>query len=108
MTNVQIAQLVGLASALLLFALDGFIVIHSPSWRKTGRIASLWIVIYIFFLTVLRVISYYNLATMEQLRIISGWSTLIPLLAVVSHLFLAKKIIDGEKEIKAKFDNIEI
>lgn len=92
MNDAQTAQTVGIISLLLLFGLEFFIVIHTPSFKKSGRIAMLWTVIYVFFLTALRVISFYKLATVDQLRVISGYSTIIPLVAVVIHLFFTKKL----------------
>lgn len=100
MSIVQIAQSIGVVSILLLFGIKFFIVIHTPSWQKTGRVAMLWTTIYVFFLFILRVLSAYDLATLDQLRIISGFSSLIPLIAVITHLFFIKKLDEDLKEIK--------
>lgn len=97
MNIVKIAQTVGVVSILVLFILKFFIVVHTPSWKKSGRVAMLWTTIYVFFLFILRVLSTYNLASLEQLRIISGFSSLIPLLAVIIHLFFKKKL---DSEVK--------
>ncbi len=97
MNQVEIAQIVGVVSILALFSLKFFIVIHTPSFKKSGRIAMFWTVMYVFFLTALRLLNVFNLATQDQLRIISGWSTVIPLVAVIIHLFFFKKLNEDEE-----------
>lgn len=99
MNIVQISQIIGVVSILLLYLIDFYIVIHQPSFRKTGRIALFWTSVYVLFLFVLRAIQLTGIATQDVLRILAGLSTLIPLIAVVAHLWLNKKVADlGETD----------
>lgn len=91
MNIVTIAQIIGVVSILLLFSLKFYIVVIDSAWHKSGRIAMLWTCIYVFFLFFLRLFALFELATTSQLRVISGFTSLIPLIAVVVHLFLVKK-----------------
>lgn len=99
MNIVFLAQIIGVISIFLIFCLEFYIAIVPTAFVKAGRAALLWFSIYVFFLFVLRGVALFNLATPDQLRIVSGFSTLIPLIAIAVHLFLGKKLItDGEKK----------
>lgn len=99
MNLVEIAQLVGVVSIFLIFCLKLYIGLYLPAFKRAGRAAILWFTIYVFFLFVLRGISFLEWATMDQLRIISGFATLIPLVGILTHLFLSKKIENGSREL---------
>lgn len=86
----QIAQLVGAIALLVFFAIDFVIVIIPRLFDKFGRTASLWLLIYIFIILMVRVLSLIGAATLDQLRVISGFSALIPLVAVVVNLIFVK------------------
>lgn len=92
MNIVEIAQITGVVSIFALFSINFYITVLDYAWRKSGRVAMLWTTVYIFFLFFLRGLSQINVGTTDQLRIISGFSSLIPLLAVVIHLFFTKQI----------------
>ena len=98
MNIVYLAQLTGVVAIFLLFSLKFWIAISPNSSKKTLRVAILWTSIYIFFLFVLRLLSLFNIGTLDQLRVISGFTSLIPLLAVVIQLFLNKKLDEEVKE----------
>jgi hypothetical protein len=88
----NIAQITGIISLLLLFMTKFILVVSDdtgPSPLKTGV---LWTSLYIFFLFVLRVCSYFDVGTMEQLRVISGFSSVIPITAVLVHLYLSRRV----------------
>jgi len=89
---VLIAQVTGTISIFILFCLEFYMGVHEKSFQKSGRVALLWTSIYIFFLFILRVFTIFNIGTLDQLRIISGFSALIPTFMVTVHLFLLKKI----------------
>lgn len=96
MNIVLIAQIVGVASIFLLFVLKFWIAIDKRSSNQTLRTAILWTSIYIFFLFILRIFSIFNLATQDQLRVVGGFTSIIPLIAVICQLFLQKKMTDEE------------
>lgn len=117
--TVYIAQIVGTISVLLLFVIKLVIVSNPILWAKSGRIASLWTIIYVFFLFVLRIFSLFHLADIDSLRLISGYSSLLPLLGVISHLFLfqhapsmgdsleeVRHLVDEAKGIKREADEM--
>lgn len=85
-----VAQWVGTISILALFIIKLIIVSNNKAWAKSGRVAVLWTTMYVFFLFVLRLVSITGAATTEELRIISGFSAVLPLLGVGSHLLLAE------------------
>lgn len=89
---VLIAQIIGTASIFILFCINLFIISSETHFQRAGRVSILWITIYGFFLFVVRIFSLLGIATTDQLRIISGISALIPLVMVIIHLFLIKKI----------------
>lgn len=93
---VKLAQYIGVVSILVLFLFNFYIAVHIVSFRKSGRVALLWTTIYVLFLFCLRVIQLMNIATSEQLRIISGFTAVIPLVGVAYHLFLVRKIENPE------------
>ena len=102
---VYIAQLVGTISIFFLFCIKFWIAISPKSTKRTLRIAVLWTTIYIFFLFILRLFSLIHLGTQDQLRIVSGYAALIPLVAVIIHLFLQKKLDEEVKEYGSKRPN---
>lgn len=92
MDIVELAQIVGTVTILLLFCLNFYIAIHARSYFKSGRVALLWTTIYVLFLFIVRFLSLLDIGTTNQLRIISGFTSLIPFLAVSIHLWLYRKI----------------
>ncbi len=92
MNIIYISQIIGTVSIFLLFVLNFYIAVNDKHFLRVGRVAILWTSIYVFFLFVLRLSNLLGIGTQDQLRVISGFSSLIPLLAVLSHLFLNKKI----------------
>lgn len=89
---VFIAQMTGVISVFLLFCLIFWLAIAPKTTKRTLRVAILWTTIYFFFLFVLRLLSLLHIGTIDQLRIISGFTSIIPLVAVVVQLFLEKKL----------------
>lgn len=104
MNIVQIAQIVGIIAIFLIFCLKFYIAVNTYAFLRAGRAAILWFTIYVFILFILRGLSIFHIATTDQLRIVSGFGTIIPLLGIVFHLFLSKKIETGEK-IREKLEN---
>lgn len=92
MNTVQIAQLLGAVSIGLLFCINFFIAISEEHFQRVGRTAFLWSTIYFFFLFMLRFININHLATRDEISLLSGFSAPIPLLFVMIHLFLSKKV----------------
>lgn len=101
MTLVQAAQFIGVVGAFLLFCLQFVIAVVEKYYKKAGRTTLLYTSIYIFFLFFLRLVSYTNLATQTELRVVSGFAILIPLIATVVQMFMNKKI-----EIPKKFEDV--
>lgn len=95
MSIVYLAQLVGTITIFLLFALQFYVAVNPRSSKKLLRVVILWTTIYILFLFTLRVLSLAHIGTLDQLRVISGFSSLIPFVAVVAHMWLYHKIEDG-------------
>jgi hypothetical protein len=95
---VQIAQAVGVVSILTLFLIKFYIVVVDSAWRKSGRIAMLWTCMYVFFLFTIRLLSYYHIGTLNDIRLISGFSAVIPPIAIILHLFFARKIDEHSGE----------
>lgn len=93
-STVEAAQVTGTASILFLFLINFYIAVVESSFEKSGRVALLWTTIYILFLFIVRSINLIDNSLVDALRIISGFSSLIPLIAVIWHLFLNKKIIE--------------
>lgn len=94
MNIVYIAQIIGTISIFLLFCLKMYIIATPQAWLKSGRAADLWTSIYVFFLFALRVIQLAGITTTEELRIVSGFTAVIPLAGVIAHLFLLKQTPD--------------
>jgi hypothetical protein len=92
MNIVEIAQVTGIVSIFLLFCIKFYIAINDKLFYKSGRIAILWTTVYVFFLFLVRVVSFFGGATMDQLRILSGFSSLVPLIAVVAHLWVTRTV----------------
>lgn len=94
MNIVYTAQIIGIVSVFLLFCLKLYIISTPQAWVKSGRAADLWTSIYVFFLFALRAIQFTGLTTTDELRIISGFTAVIPLAGVIAHLFLLKQTPD--------------
>jgi hypothetical protein len=106
MTAVELAQIVGIFSIYSLFALKIFLAVNKERYSKeTMAACTLWTAMYFYFLGFLRLLSFMELATSDALRVVSGWSSLIPLVAVIVHLFFMKGKQLTEENIK--FDATE-
>lgn len=92
MNIIVIAQIVGLISFIILLCIKFYILIDIRTFRKSGRAAGLWLTIYLLFLVILRSLSLFKLADIQQLTIISGFSALIPLFGIIIQLILTKKM----------------
>lgn len=92
MNIVQISQILGTVSILGLFCILFYMVINNRLFRIYGRTAVLWTCIYVFFLFILRLMMLFQLATLDQLRVISGFSSLIPLCAILVQYFLLRNL----------------
>ncbi len=86
------AQIIGTISIFILFCFKLWIAINPLSSRHLLRMAILWTTVYIFFLFILRLLSLFNIGTLDGLRVVSGFSALIPLVAVMIHLYLDRKL----------------
>lgn len=86
------SEIIGAIAVLLLFCLMFYISITPTTFNKVGRTVMLWSAIYVFFLFFLRIILLLNLATTSQLRILSSFAAVIPLLFTLIQLFLNRKI----------------
>ncbi len=93
MNIVQIAQITGIVSFLILITIKLYIVSDSKRFIRSGKTAMAWTLIYFYFLIVLRILAFFNVGTLEQLRIVSGFSTLIPLLMVLFELLKKRKVV---------------
>ncbi len=98
MNIVFYAQATGTVAIFLLYCLLFWLSIMPTTTKRILRTAILWTTTYIFFLFVLRALNLLHLGTLDQLRIISGFSSVIPLLAIIVHLFLEKKINEEVKK----------
>lgn len=98
----EIAQILGVVSVLLIFSLQFFIAIYPPAFVRLGRTTLFWTSVFVFFLFILRLFSLFNLGTVEQLRIVSGFTSPIPLIAVIISLFLGKKVKEGGEKLIEK------
>lgn len=92
MNIILLAQIIGTLSLLLLFCINFYIGIDIELFYKAGRVAILWTTIFIFFLFFLRLLSLLHIGTMQQLQIISGFTSPIPLIAVIVQLYLTSKL----------------
>lgn len=99
MNILLISQYVGVISILLLFLIKFYIAVDKQAFQKAGRVAILWTSIYVFFLFVLRLIQITNIANSNQLRIISGFTTIIPLIATVIQLWFNNNEIKKQEGV---------
>jgi len=90
MTLVEFSRWTGAYTLLLLFLIKLFIAINDEAFRRAGRVAILWTSIWALFLVILRFLSALDIGTMDQRTIVAGFTTLIPLLMTVLHLFYNK------------------
>jgi hypothetical protein len=88
MDNLQLARIVGFISLLLAFIIKGIILARQKWWLRYGRAAGVWMLLYIYFLIILRGVSLFNWATRDQLTIISGYAGIIPLVGIVLHILI--------------------
>lgn len=100
MNIVDLAQIVGIISIFIIFCLKFYIAVVPSAFVRAGRAAILWFTIYVFFLFILRLFFILHIGTPDGLRIVSGFATLIPLLGIVFHLFIAKKVENATTERK--------
>jgi hypothetical protein len=105
MNIVDIAQITGIISFASLLALGYYLMFDNANWKKSGKIAFFWVINFLSFLLMLRILSAFSLGTQDQLRIIAGFSSLIPLVAVLTQLFLTKKMDEeGERRVMEMAD----
>lgn len=96
LTNISIW--VGTLSFFGFYFVCFYMCLYRKSFLKSGRVGLLWASIFIFFLGILRIVSIFNLIPPSTLRIISGFSATIPLISILMHLYLNRKIEEGEGE----------
>jgi hypothetical protein len=87
----QAIQIIGTISLLLLFFIQFYMGINKSVFQKAGQTTLLWTSIYIFFLVFLRLLTLVHIGTTEQLRIISGFTSIIPLFFTLIQLFFTRK-----------------
>lgn len=92
MTLLEFSQIVGTAAIFLLFVIKFYIAVTLKHFLRSGRVAILWTTIYVFFLFVLRLLGLFGIGSIDDLRIISGFSAIIPLIGVLSHLYLSRNM----------------
>lgn len=92
MTIIYYSRLVGTIAIFLLYSIMFYIGLKVSLFRKVGRVAILWTTFYIFELFFLRLLSLIHIGTLDELTIISGFSALIPLIAVIIHIWLVRKV----------------
>lgn len=107
------SRVIGLVSVGLLFVIKFYIATTSQvpktiDYRmlETLRIGVLWTSVYVFFIFVLQIISFFNIGSLSERRIISSWASVIPLAAICIHWYLSKKLLDHQEKIekKTRFD----
>lgn len=96
----MIAQYVGIVSIFIIFCLKFYIAVYTPAFIRAGRAALFWFSIYALFLFLLRFLQLLGVTDADTLRIISGFTTLIPLTAIIIHLLLSKRIEVGTEKIR--------
>lgn len=107
MTLVQTAQIIGTISILLLFCIKFYIAITiggskalSAEQKVKHLIALiLWTALYFLSLSVLRLFLLLGIGTIEQLRIVGGFSAVIPLGGVVFNLWIVRKLDGTQKDV---------
>ncbi len=109
MNEVKIAQLVGIIAFVGFMVIMTIVLAHAREWVKYGRIIAAWLIIYLWFLLLLRIFSFFTIGTREQLTIVSGFATVIPLAAILFNIFLVKREpiieefpMDGDRSVEIK------
>ena len=97
MTIVTIAQLTGTLAVFILFCLKFWIAINPNTTKKTLRIAILWTAIWVFFFFVILLLALLNIGTREQRILAINFTLPIPLIAVITQLYLQKRM---DKELE--------
>lgn len=97
MNMITAIQIIGTISIFVLFVLDFIIALDKRSSNRTLRTSIIYTALYIFFLFIIRVLSILHIGTLDELRIISGLTSPIPLLAVIAQLFLEKRLEKSSK-----------
>lgn len=92
MNIFYIAQIIGTISILLLFIVIFVIALSPKSSKEILRISIIWTAIYIFFLFILRLLLIISIGDRNQLSIISGFTSPIPLVAIIIHLLFEREI----------------
>lgn len=82
----------GTIAFFLLFFLHFYIAVVTTAFYKAARTAVLWTSVYVFFLFFLRLLLLLHVGTAEQIMIAGSWTTFIPLILIITQLFLNKKM----------------
>lgn len=88
MNDVHTARVIGTISLMITVVLKGFILARQRLWLRYGRAAGIWLILYIYFLIVIRIFSIFELASRDQLTIISGYAAIIPLFGILLHILI--------------------
>lgn len=109
MTWITTLRIIAIVSLLLLYAIKFYLTVTTkipltPEFKKLRvlRTASFWMSIYVLFLAILFTFSLLQIGTMQQRQIASAVGAIIPLVAVLTHLYLEKKI-DESAVIRDKY-----
>lgn len=94
MDIVQISRIVGFVIFTFFLCLKSWIWFDDDRFARSGRIAGLWMLLYFYFLLLLRGLSLLGIGSQNELTILASWAIIIPLIAVIVHLFLYKKAED--------------
>lgn len=94
---VQIFQIIAVVCSLLFFTLNVVIAINTRYFRKSGRVALMWSGLYMLYLSIVRLVSYLGIASIDELRVITAFSSLIPLLSTLIHLFVIKPVVETKR-----------
>ncbi len=92
MNIAETAQIVGIVSFSLILLIKLYILMSPKAWAKSGRAVALWILVYFFFLYALRLLAFFKIGAMDDLRIVSGFATVIPLAGIIAHVFLLRSM----------------
>lgn len=90
MDNLMLARTVGILAFTITIVIKAVIIARQDLWRKYGRVASAWMVVYFLFLYALRLFSFFQVASNNDLSIISGWTCLIPLFGIILNILMTE------------------
>ncbi len=105
--SLQTLQLIGLIAFILLLIFKSYVTVSNSAHLISGRISSFWLIVYLWFLFLLRFARYLNLTSIYNLTALSVWSIVIVTGGLVIHFVYRKEANKNMADEEVKTEEVK-